>query len=162
MLPLSLIVAVSRNGVIGRDGALPWRLPEDLKFFKRTTLGHAVIMGRKTYESIGRPLPSRRNVVISRDPQTRIRIAMAFPDVQMASSLSKAIEVARQYDSEPFVIGGAQVYADAIGLATRMYLTEVHQDVHGDVRFEYEANEWNEVERVDNEEFSWVTLERKR
>jgi dihydrofolate reductase len=142
--PLALIVAVARNGVIGRDGTLPWHLPEDLKHFKRTTNGHAIIMGRKTHESIGRPLPGRRNVVVTRG-------GARFEGCETASSLEDAIVLARQTDDCPFVIGGASLYEGALPFATEVYLTEIDEDVEGDTRFELSLDEFDEVERRSGE-----------
>ena len=125
MHPLHLVVAVGQNGCIGKGGALPWRLPEDLKRFKAITLGHAVIMGRKTHESIGRALPGRRNIVVTRG-------APALPDgVERAHSLDAAIELARQTDPEPMVIGGGEIYREAMPRATHIHLTRVALDVEG-------------------------------
>jgi dihydrofolate reductase len=128
MSRISLIVAVASNGVIGRGNALPWHLPEDLAYFKRTTTGHTIIMGRKTLESIGRALPNRRNIVISGTLPTP-------PErVETAASLEAAL-VLCQADSEVFIIGGAKLYHAAIGLADRLLVTEIHRDVEGDVCF---------------------------
>lgn len=135
---LSIIAAVSENNVIGRDGALPWHLSADLKRFKRLTMGHAIVMGRKTWESIGRPLPGRTSIVISRQADRRADGA------KVAASLSGALEFARQSGvghSEVFVIGGAAVYALALSHAERLYLTRVHAIVEGDVAFP--TVDWN-------------------
>ena len=164
MKSLSIIAAVSRNGVIGANGTIPWRLPEDFKYFKATTLGHAVIMGRKTFESIGKPLPNRRNIVVSSglDIAGERLVGMAGAHLTVCSSLGEAIAIARETDPTPFVIGGAALYAEAMPLATRMYLTEVHRDVEGDVLFPaWEANEWIEVSRTDTTGCSWVVLDRR-
>lgn len=126
---LSLIAAVAANGVIGSDNALPWRLPEDLKRFKALTLGHPVIMGRRTHESIGRPLPGRRNIVISRNAAYRAE------GCEVAASLGEAINACISADDEIFVIGGAQIYAAAMPLAQRLYLTEIRREFPGDARF---------------------------
>lgn len=125
---LTLIVARARNGVIGANNAIPWHLPEDLKHFKATTLGHPIIMGRKTFESIGRALPGRRNIVVSRNPNA------AFPGAQAARSLDDAI--AQCADSaDAFVIGGAQLYREALPRADRLIVTEVDLEPQGDVHF---------------------------
>jgi len=125
MLPLHLVVAVGRNGCIGKGGALPWRLPEDLKRFKAITLGHAVIMGRKTHESIGRALPGRRNIVVTRG-------APSLPDgVERARSLDAAIALARTTDPEPMVIGGGEIYRESMALATHLHVTRVDIAVEG-------------------------------
>jgi dihydrofolate reductase len=141
---LALIVAVARNGVIGRDGGLPWHLPEDLKHFKRTTSGHAVIMGRKTHESIGRPLPKRRNIVVTRS-------GAAFAGCDTATSLQDAIALARESDDRPFVIGGASLYEEALPLATEIYLTEIDEDVEGDTTLDMSWEGFEEVERREGE-----------
>ncbi|MEM7582179.1 MAG: dihydrofolate reductase [Acidobacteriota bacterium] len=124
----SLIFAMSENRVIGRDGQLPWHLPKDLKHFKRLTLNHPIIMGRKTYESIGKPLPKRRSIVLSRDP------AYQPAGVEVVHSLEQALTLAAQ-DDEAFVIGGAGVLIEALPRADRLYLTQVHAEVEGDVVF---------------------------
>jgi dihydrofolate reductase len=125
---LSLIAAVARNGAIGKDNALLWRLPEDLQFFKRTTLGCPVIMGRKTYDSIGRPLPGRRNIVVTRNPQWQAAGVDAVTSLEAALALvANAPKV--------FVIGGAQLYAQALPLAHELVLTEVDADFEGDTFF---------------------------
>jgi dihydrofolate reductase len=121
-----LIVAVARNGVIGKDGGLPWHVSEDLKHFKKTTHGHAVIMGRKTHDSIGRPLPKRRNIVVTRQTGT------LFPGCEAAHSLDEAIALARTTDECPFIIGGASLYEEALPLATELHLTTIDEDVDGD------------------------------
>ncbi len=145
-LPIALIAAVARNGAIGRDNGLPWRISGDLQFFKRTTLGKPVIMGRKTYESIGRPLPGRDNIVISRNSEWRAE------GVTVAASLSQALGCAQKLAvasgaTEVMIIGGAQIYAQAITLAQRLYLTEVEADVAGDVFFPKICDSWQEFSR---------------
>ena len=152
---LAVIVAVAPNGVIGRDGDLPWRLPEDLKHFRRTTLGHAVVMGRATWESIGKPLPKRRNIVV-----TRNRDYMA-DGAEVAHSLPEALALAWQSDPEPFVIGGASLYAEALPQATRLELTEVHEEVDGDTFFPgYDEGQFSEISRRAGEGCDFVTLVR--
>jgi dihydrofolate reductase len=129
-MQVSIVVAVAANGVIGRDGGLPWRLPADLRFFKRVTMGHHLIMGRKTWDSIGRPLPGRTMVVLTRDPSA------AFPGAAVAHALPEALALAQAAgDSEACVIGGAEVFALALPLADRLHLTRVHAHVEGDVGF---------------------------
>lgn len=120
--PLALIVALTRLHEIGRGGALPWHLPEDLAHFKRTTLGHAIVMGRRTYASIGRPLPKRHNLVVSGSP---------IDGVETFPSLDAALVRARALDPMPFVIGGARLYEAALPLATDLHLTWVDQHVDG-------------------------------
>ena len=128
MTTLSLIAAVARNGAIGKDNALLWRLPEDLQFFKRTTMGCPVIMGRKTCESIGRPLPGRRNIVISRNADWQAT------GVERASSLQAALALIAGAD-KAFVIGGAQIYAEALPQVDEIVLTEIDKDFDGDAFF---------------------------
>lgn len=125
---LSLIAAVARNGVVGVDNRLPWQLPEDLRYFKATTTGRTIIMGRKTYDSIGRPLPQRRNIVVTRN------LAWRADGVETAPSLAAALALAGEVD-EVFLIGGAMLYAEAIGVADRLYLTEIAADIVGDAYF---------------------------
>ena len=141
-MKLSLIAAVAENGVIGRNNNLPWHLSEDLKYFKRTTMGKPIAMGRLTWESIGRPLPGRTNIVISRDPDLEIAGVKTVSSLPAAIDLAAAISEIDGCD-ELVVIGGGQIYAEALPLAQRMYLTEVHADVTGDAWFpEWERNEW--------------------
>lgn len=159
---LSLIAAIARNGVIGRDNDLPWHLPADLQFFKRTTCGHAIILGRRNYESIGRPLPNRTNIVITRDKNYKAQGCV------VAHSIDEAIALAGD-DEEIFIIGGSQVYAQALDCVTRMYITEVDTDADGDVLFpEFDKSQWQEVSRephtADDQNdyaFDFVMLERK-
>ena len=135
---LSLIVAVAENGVIGARGALPWRLPDELALFKRTTLGKPVLMGRRTYESLGRPLPGRANVVLSRDPKFTSHGALVARDLDEAIGMHAAAP-------EQFVIGGASLYAEALPRAERIHLTRVHARPSGDVYFpELASGEWGE------------------
>jgi len=130
MTTLTLIVARARNGVIGRDNQLPWRLPEDLAFFKRTTMGAPIIMGRKTHESIGRPLPGRRNLVVTRDA------SKTFEGCETVGSLEEALlRCSVDGIEEAFLIGGAQLYASGIKLARRLIVTEIDHDFAGDATF---------------------------
>ena len=131
-MTVSLIAAMAGNRAIGKDGTLPWRLPRDLRRFKDLTMGHPLIMGRKTYESIGRALPGRRSLVLSRDPGFRP------PGVEVVSSLDAAFVRVRA-EAEVFVIGGASVFREALPRADRLYLTRIHADVEGDVFFPEEA-----------------------
>jgi dihydrofolate reductase len=125
---LSLIAAIARNGAIGKDNALLWRLPEDLQHFKRTTLGCPVIMGRKTWDSIGRPLPGRRNIVITRNPQWHANGTDSAPSLEAALSLAAEAP-------KVFVIGGAEIYAQALPMADELVLTEVDADFDADAFF---------------------------
>ena len=127
-MSLSLIVAMTDDRVIGRENALPWRIPEDLKRFKAITMGHPIIMGRRTFESIGKPLPGRRNIVVT-------STMAAIAGVQTAGSLTEALRLCPSSEGERFVIGGARLFADALPLADKLYLTLVHADIAGDVRF---------------------------
>jgi len=137
--PLALIVAVARNGVIGKAGDLPWRISEDLRHFKKTTRGHAVIMGRKTHESIGRALPKRRNIVVTSS-------GAAFDGCETAGSLDEAIALARTTDPCPFVIGGASLYLEALPLATEVHLTTIDEEVEGDTYFPTDLSDFEEVQ----------------
>jgi dihydrofolate reductase len=126
----SIIVAAAKNGVIGRNGQLPWRLSADLQRFKQLTMGHAVLMGRKTYESIGRPLPGRRMIVITRQPGYQAAGA------EIAHSLGEAYRrAAEQGETEAFIIGGAEIFHEALPRADRLYFTQVHATIGGDVCF---------------------------
>jgi len=140
LAPLALIVAVARNGVIGRDGTLPWHVSEDLKHFKKSTTGHAIIMGRKTHDSIGRALPKRRNIVVTRQTDA------LFPGCETAHSLDEAIALARTTDDCPFIIGGASLYEEALPLATELHLTIIDQEVEGDTYFPTDLSEFVELE----------------
>jgi dihydrofolate reductase len=136
---IALLVAMADDGVIGRDNALPWHLPRDLQWFKQLTTGNTIIMGRTTYQSIGRPLPNRRNIVLSRNP------AFKAEGVEVVATLEDALELVPN-DAEVFVVGGAAVYGLALPRAQRMYLTRVHARVDGDVRFpEWCPDEWRLV-----------------
>jgi dihydrofolate reductase len=137
---VSIVVAVARNGVIGRDNALPWRLPTDRRHFRRLTLGKPVIMGRLTWESIGRPLDRRSNIVVTRDRR------YAAPGCRVVHSFEEALEAARPAE-EVLVVGGAEIYAEALGVADRIYLTRVEAEVEGDTYFpDLPPGEWREVE----------------
>ena len=153
---LVLVVAMSRNGVIGRDGELPWHIPEDLKHFRRVTMGHAIIMGRKTWESIGgRPLPKRQNIVVTRQRDWQAE------GCEVAHNLEEAVALARVTDEAPRIVGGAMLYNAALPQATTLILTEVDQEVEGDTFFPaFDRTEWMETERVEGEGVSYVTLER--
>jgi len=140
LAPLALIVAVARNGVIGKDGGLPWHVSEDLKHFKNTTTGHVIIMGRNTHDSIGRALPGRRNIVVTRT------VGAVFPGCETAHSLEEAITLARTTDDCPFVIGGASLYEEALPLATELHLTTIDEDVEGDTYFPEDLSAFEGVE----------------
>jgi dihydrofolate reductase len=157
-----LIVAMARNRVIGRSGKLPWHLSADLKRFKALTMGHHIIMGRNTWESIGRPLPGRKSVVVTRNP------AYLAPGAAVVGSLAAALHLASQ-DSEAFVIGGGELYREALPLADRIYLTELPADYPGDVFFPpLQTDEWRSGPREhhaaegDQPAWSFVICERQR
>ena len=144
MSRISIIAAMTYQRVIGLHNRLPWRLPADLSHFRRTTIGHTVIMGRKNYESIGRPLPGRLNVVLSSNP------GYLAPGCRVVSCLNDAWDAAGD-DPEIFIIGGAQVYAQALPRTTRMYLTLIDAMIEGDTWFpEYENREWRETARTEH------------
>jgi len=158
---LILVVAYASNRVIGRDNALPWRLRGDLAHFKRTTLGHPIVMGRKTWESLGRPLPGRQNIVITRDP------AYAAEGATVVHTLEDALAAAGDA-AQVFVIGGAQIYAAALDRADMLIATEVHADVPGDAWFPpLPAGQWRESMREpqppeDRLGYDFVTYDRVR
>jgi len=141
-MKLSVIAAIAENGVIGRDGTLPWRLPADLQRFKRLTMGHTIVMGRRTWESIGRPLPGRQMVVVSR------QAAYQAEDVQVVASVDHAIQVAQEAGGkELFIIGGAEIYRHALPQASRLYITRVGADIEGDTHFPViDFCDWKQIE----------------
>ena len=153
--PLALVVAMTPDRVIGLDGDMPWHIPEDLKHFRRVTMGHAIIMGRKTHESIGRALPGRQNIVITRNRSAE------FPGCDVVHSLEDAIALARHGgDDEPRIVGGGAIYALALPLATKLILSEVDLDVDGDTHFpEYAPERWTETDRRQGEGVTYRTLE---
>ena len=153
---LSIIVAVAKNGVIGANNQLLWHISDDLKRFKAITSGSPIIMGRKTFESLGRPLPNRHNVVITRNDQC------ALPEgVTRANSLLDAIEKAGDNDKEVFIIGGGEIYRQAVDIVERMYITEVDQAPEGDTFFpEIDKTKWTETQREQHDGFAYVNYER--
>ncbi|WP_417460125.1 dihydrofolate reductase [Kordiimonas sp.] len=157
---ISMIVAMGENRLIGRDNDLPWHIPADLKFFKATTMGKPMIMGRKTFDSIGRPLPGRRTIVVTRNPD------WACEGVEVASSLYDALKLAEGAD-EVMIVGGAQIYAQALAEADRLYVTEVALSLEGDAYFpEINDAEWGVVSRENhqaedkNPAYSFVVYDR--
>lgn len=155
---ITLVAAYARNRVIGNGPDIPWHSSEDFAHFKRTTIGHTLIMGRVTYDTIGRPLPGRRTIVITRDRQ------WSAEGVEVVHSFEAALELAG--DAEVYVAGGAQVYALAMPYATRQVLTEMHLDVEGDAFYpEFDLSEWREVQRESHPELTpsldWVWWERR-
>ena len=165
---ISFIVAVARNGVIGRDGQLPWRLSTDLRRFRALTMGKPMIMGRKQYDSVGRPLDGRDNIVLTRNRSFTAPGIVVAHDIDAALAQAHTLAVARGAD-EIMVIGGAEVFALAMPRASRIYLTEVHADIAGDVVFHAPGPPaWREMERErhaagpkDDYDFSYVLLERR-
>jgi dihydrofolate reductase len=156
---VTLVAAVADNGVIGNGGDIPWRIPEDFAHFKALTLGNVLVMGRATYESIGRPLPGRTTIVLTRDP------AWTAEGVLVAGSLDQALDLARGLSGEVFVVGGAAVYAEALGQAHAQVLTEVHLSPDGDTHYpEFDPLGWVETRREPHLEesipYEFVWLER--
>jgi dihydrofolate reductase len=162
---VSLIVAVSANGVIGRDGGLPWYLPADLKHFKRTTMGHHLIVGRRTWEEVGKPLPGRTMVVVTRSRR------FAPDGAQVAHSVEQALELAAE-DDEPFIGGGSQIYRIALArdLVDRVHLTRIHAEVEGDTflpdidfgGWELVSEEHHEADEKNEFDYSFLVYERSR
>ncbi len=158
---ISLIAAIANNRVIGLNNVLPWHLPEDLKRFRALTMGHHIIMGRKTYESLGRLLLGRTTVIVTR--QTGYRVDGA----KIAGSLQEAVSICGD-DDEVFIIGGAEIYRESLDLADKMYLTEIDAEFHGDAWFpQFEIADWQECNRLrqssaDGLPYSFVDYERRR
>lgn len=144
---LSIIVAVSENGVIGLNNQLIWRLPDDLKRFKQLTLGHPIIMGRKTFESIGKPLPGRQSIIITRDEN------FSFEGTIVVHSLEEAVDEAKKSGAdEAFIIGGGDIYNQVQDIAEKLYITEVHTDTEGDTFFKIQKPDlWKEIEKTHHE-----------
>jgi dihydrofolate reductase len=152
-----LVAAVGANGVIGKDGQLPWRIPEDMAHFRAVTTGHVVVMGRKTFESMGRPLPRRTNVVVTRQPD------WVADGVVVAHSVEAALEAAAGHDGDVMVIGGGEIYEQAMPYADAQVLTEVHASPDGDAHYPaFDADEWLEVDREKHDGFDFVWWERAR
>ena len=144
MTTLSLIVAFANNQVIGINNTLPWHLPEDLKRFRALTMGHHIIMGRKTYESLGRLLPGRTTIIVTRNKDYKVEGTL------IAHSLQAALKLCAD-DGEPFLIGGAELYKDGLNMANKLYITEVHADFAGDAFFaELDLNAWQLAEKKDH------------
>jgi dihydrofolate reductase len=157
---LSIIAAIARNNIIGTGNKLPWHISEDLKHFKRITTGHFVFMGRKCYESIGKPLPGRSNIIITRNR------AFSAPGCRVAHSIEEAIQFAEDNnESEAFIIGGGEIYRQSISLAARLYITQIHHHFKGDITFPEIKNEWKEIKREDHPDgkpysYSFITYKR--
>ncbi len=157
-MKIAIIAAVAPDGTIGNEGRVPWHLSDDLKRFKRLTMGHAVIMGRKTYESLGKPLPGRRNLVLTRNPQFHADSVTTY------ASLDAAIAACEHAgETSVFIIGGAEVYRHALARADQLLLTHVHQQITGDTKFPpYDRSQWTETAREDNPDCSFVEYARRR
>lgn len=154
-MTVTIVAAVAANGVIGRGGGLPWHLSEDLAHFKRVTLGHVLVMGRRTYESIGRPLPGRATVVVTRQPGWRA------DGVEVAASFDAALEAAAAHGPDVFVAGGSEIFRLALPLADRLALTLVDDCPDGDTYFpDVDWTQWREVRREPGDGFAFVDYER--
>ena len=168
-MEIGLMVAVAENGVIGRDNAIPWRLKSDQQRLKAITLNKPVVMGRKTFESLRRPLPGRTNIVVTRDPNYRAPGAVVTTSFESARAVAHG-DALRRFATEIAVIGGAEVYAQWMAMATRLEITEVHARPEGDTHFaSIDAAAWEEVARVrnpagpdDSADFSYVTYRRRK
>ncbi len=159
-MKISLIAAFAEERVIGKDGKIPWTLKEDLKHFRNKTEGFSVVMGRKTYESIGVPLPNRLNIVMTRNPKK-------LEGVKEVTNKEKALEIASSYSNEVFIIGGEKIYEEFLPLATKMYLTKIDIKTKGDAFFpKWNVNDWEELSRQDkqdrNQNIKYCFLEYKR
>jgi dihydrofolate reductase len=164
-MKIALIVAVSQNHVIGRDNQLPWHLPEDLKYFKSVTMGKPILMGRKTFDSIGRPLPGRTNIVITRDSEWTAQGVEAVTDIRAALAVGERACQAAAID-EIMVIGGAQIYQKFLPYADRLYLTKVEAEVEGDAFFpKIDSAHWQQVaekmpETMDTHPYRFLIFDR--
>ncbi|WP_369899853.1 dihydrofolate reductase [Bacillus manliponensis] len=137
---ISLLVAMDKNRVIGKDNDLPWHLPADLAYFKKVTMGHHIIMGRKTFESIGRPLPGRTNVIITRNTDYKVE------GCQVIHSIDDVKKMSEETNEELFVIGGAEIFKEVLSFANRLYITKIEEEFEGDTFFpEVSESEWEEV-----------------
>lgn len=165
---LSAIAAMAKNRVIGKDNKLPWHLPEDLKFFKEKTKGKIMIMGRKTFESLGKPLPNRFHVVITRNPDYKFE----DPNVEVVSNLQQAMELCHmlttkykaKFGEEVFVVGGGEIYRESLDIVDRIYLTVIEQDFAGDAKFpEFKESDFELTQKIEKKEplpFSFRTYDR--
>ena len=152
-----LVAAMARNRVIGNAGEIPWHLPHDFAHFKRETMGHTLVMGRRTWDSIGRPLPGRTTVVVTRE----VAFDPGFEEVLVAHSLEEAFALAAELPGDVMVAGGGEIYALALPYATHQVLTEVDAEPQGDAFYpEFPADQWTEVRREAGEGCEWVWLER--
>lgn len=163
-MKISMIAALSENGIIGRDNTLPWNFPEDLKYFKKMTLGKPIIMGRNTFESIGsRPLPGRHNIILTQQADFQAPNCSVVHSREEAIALCKETEENQETKEtqEIMIIGGAKIYQLFLPMATRLYLTMIHQNVVGDTYFpKLNWKEWQTISEEKQPEFSWVVLDR--
>lgn len=148
MTQITIIAAISENYVIGNKGKIPWHIPEDLKRFKQLTTGNTVIMGRKTYETIGKPLPNRKNIVVTKNKE------FSADGIFVAHTLEEALA---QCTEKTYIIGGQQIYEQAMPLADKLEITHVHKIVEGDAFFPQITNNWKEIKKIDKKEYSFVT-----
>ncbi len=168
-MKLSLIVAAAENGTIGKDNKMPWHLPEDLKYFKRVTMGKPVVMGRKTFESIGKPLPGRSNIVVTRNPAYQAAGVDVLHDMNSVEAHCEDLAVFEDF-SEVMIIGGAELYRQVLPEADRIYLTRIHAEIEGDAAFpELDSKNWKliseEHHQADGDnpyDYSFCVLERSR
>jgi len=137
---ISMIAAMAKNRVIGKDNQMPWHLPADFSWFKRCTMGKPIIMGRKTFESIGRPLPGRQNIIISRQQ-------LSIEGVDVVSSIEKALSVAANNHQEVMIIGGGSLYSSCLPMANKLYITQIDEEIEGDTYFPYIDDSWSETYR---------------
>lgn len=167
MIKVSLIVAAAENGTIGKDNDMPWKISSDLKYFKKITMNKPVIMGRKTFQSIGKPLPGRANIVITRDTTFTQEGVITAHSVEMALDVARGMADVKK-EKEIMVIGGAQIYALTLPIADRLYLTRIHASIDGDAHFpELNEKEWLEYSRgdmiageKDSHDYSFIVLDR--
>lgn len=167
MIKTSLIVAVSENGIIGKDNGMPWKISSDLQYFKKVTMDKPVIMGRKTFESIGKPLPGRVNIVITRDTNFTAEGVITAHSVDMALDVAKSMAEVKKL-KEVMVIGGAQIYELCLPEADRLYLTRIHAEIDGDTSFaDLNPKDWIEYSREDHKagdkdshDYSFIVLDR--
>ncbi len=160
---VAIAVAIGENQAIGKNNQLLWHMPADLKFFKQTTSGHTVIMGRKTFDSVGKPLPNRRNVVITRDPELQIE------GVELVNSLDEALEITKTEEKPVFIVGGAEIYRQALPKTDKLYLTTIHHNFDADTFFpDFDRSEWtvisSEPHKADEKnkyDYTFEVLERK-
>jgi len=152
---IALIAGLTKNRIIGKDRSLPWHIPEDLRNFKRLTSGHTIIMGRKTYESIGRPLPNRNNIVVSRTME-------AADGIEVCSSFEAAMDKAGQKEGDTFIIGGTSMFAEGLTVADTLYLSWIKKDYEGDTYFPaFDINDWEMTEEKDFDDFVFTAYKRK-